>query len=409
MAPRNLLTIGVALALGCLLGVPLNAGLFDPVSYELLPGSLIIEDCFCDHLPIERPLAGSFILTRLPVRVQGEMYSLTGIDFAFTGSDVDFRFKVKGSGTLHRTGESLFKQSMNLDLEVNGTGGIRLQGGPLESGAEWPALDITVKEDGSRDPFRIYSIRMVAAPRAGSVLYELVEGDFPTFKGSFFIDDCTICGRPTIPLPVAGTFFLRKTGGGGPNPITTYAVESLDLQAAREGPDYRIQGGGTYQEGGEVALLQSMELTVSVNDDRGVLLAGGPVSFPPGVRFPEIEIELSHQNPASQLHVYSLHVVARPVEPPPPEFRRGDSNGDGREDISDAIHIFSWRFGGGPEPECLEAADADADGRHDLTDAVYLLLHLFQGGSEPPAPGPTTCGPAKSMVFGCLSYPACGV
>ena len=60
----------------CWLATIAHAGLFDPVRYELLPGSLIVDDCRCGRPPIETPLEGTFVLTREPVRIAGELYSI---------------------------------------------------------------------------------------------------------------------------------------------------------------------------------------------------------------------------------------------------------------------------------------------------------------------------------------------
>jgi hypothetical protein len=73
-------------------------------------------------------------------------------------------------------------------------------------------------------------------------------------------------------------------------------------------------------------------------------------------------------------------------------FRRGDADGNGRAEITDAVAMLDSLFrGSGPLP-CPDAADANDDGAVNLTDAVYLLLHLFAGGAPPPPPGPKECG-----------------
>src|SRR5262249_23738050 len=77
----------------------------------------------------------------------------------------------------------------------------------------------------------------------------------------------------------------------------------------------------------------------------------------------------------------------------PVRFRRGDANGDGRIDISDAVGILTYLFLGGVEPGCLSALDANGDGNLVLTDAVYLLLYLFGSGPAPSQPFPG-CGMA---------------
>ena len=88
-------------------------------------------------------------------------------------------------------------------------------------------------------------------------------------------------------------------------------------------------------------------------------------------------------------------------------FRRGDVNGSGALDISDAVYLLFWQFVGAGDPGCLEAADADGNGVHDITDVTFLLMYLFLGGELPPAPGPGECGLDPVPTFGCASYTAC--
>jgi hypothetical protein len=99
--------------------------------------------------------------------------------------------------------------------------------------------------------------------------------------------------------------------------------------------------------------------------------------------------------------------VARPASVTVPEFKRGDTNDDGLVDISDAVSLLLFLFGGGDPPLCLDAADTDGDAERNLTDAVYCLMFLFQGGDPPPAPGPDTCGPSPSVVVDCEAYTHC--
>ncbi|MBI4585559.1 MAG: IPT/TIG domain-containing protein [Planctomycetes bacterium] len=69
-------------------------------------------------------------------------------------------------------------------------------------------------------------------------------------------------------------------------------------------------------------------------------------------------------------------------------FSRGDANGDGLLDISDAVYLLNALFLGGPAPPCPDAADADDDGAVEMNDAVFFLLARFAGGEPPPAPYP---------------------
>jgi hypothetical protein len=96
-------------------------------------------------------------------------------------------------------------------------------------------------------------------------------------------------------------------------------------------------------------------------------------------------------------------------------FARGDFNGDGKADISDAVAALSYLFLGAPVSSCLESADANNDGKLDITDAVFELSWLFLGGRPLPPPGPPPACDADapdpesgSTVFlGCEDYPPC--
>jgi len=92
-------------------------------------------------------------------------------------------------------------------------------------------------------------------------------------------------------------------------------------------------------------------------------------------------------------------------------FRRGDANGDGMTNLSDAVYTLNFLFLDGPEPGCLEAADSDDNGMVNLTDPVRLLNYLFLSGPAPapPGAGPGDCGedPARSPRLGCRSYSRC--
>jgi hypothetical protein len=89
-------------------------------------------------------------------------------------------------------------------------------------------------------------------------------------------------------------------------------------------------------------------------------------------------------------------------------FRRGDSNADGKVDISDGVRTLGHLFVGGPRPECMEALNANDDSVVDLSDAVYIFQYLFLGGPMPPAPGPNVCGPDPTPGdLGPCEYDAC--
>jgi hypothetical protein len=71
------------------------------------------------------------------------------------------------------------------------------------------------------------------------------------------------------------------------------------------------------------------------------------------------------------------------------QFVRGDSNGDARVDISDAVETLNSLFLSSGPIFCEDAGDANDDGRLDISDPIALLNALFLGGRVPaPHPDP---------------------
>jgi len=69
-------------------------------------------------------------------------------------------------------------------------------------------------------------------------------------------------------------------------------------------------------------------------------------------------------------------------------FVRGELNGDGLVDISDAITLLLQLFVDRNIPIDVIAADINQDDGIDTSDAIYLLDFLFRGGPPIPAPFP---------------------
>jgi hypothetical protein len=92
-------------------------------------------------------------------------------------------------------------------------------------------------------------------------------------------------------------------------------------------------------------------------------------------------------------------------------FHRGDTDGDGKLNITDPVATLGHLFLGTGEPGCLDAADANDDGKINITDPVATLDYLFLGGPPPAAPGPTSdpCGvdPTPDDGVSCAEYDGC--
>jgi len=138
-------------------------------------------------------------------------------------------------------------------------------------------------------------------------------------------------------------------------------------------PDDRIlrlsgQGGGAFGQGADV-LTGNGPLCMDV----AALAAGAePVLVVAGC----------------STRIRTSFLVTLPCAPSaPPEFLRGDANGDGTLDLSDAVATLRYLFQGGAVA-CADAADSNDDNVLDITDPIYLLLFLFASGLQPADPYP---------------------
>lgn len=66
-----------------------------------------------------------------------------------------------------------------------------------------------------------------------------------------------------------------------------------------------------------------------------------------------------------------------------PAYICGDADGNEIVNISDAVVLISYIFGGGSAPDPLEAGDADCNQIVNISDAVYLIGYIFGGGAAP--------------------------
>ena len=131
--------------------------------------------------------------------------------------------------------------------------------------------------------------------------------------GSTFLDDCPICGRPPIVLPLEGTFVLKLKAIG--DVTDWYEIDSIDFRAAVPGGQKNIvSGSGSYLTrvgAGGIVATHSMSLDVEINGEAGLKLESGEVKAVTGL--PAIDIEVQEAT-ASQVRVYKLHLIAIPAD-----------------------------------------------------------------------------------------------
>jgi len=89
--------------------------------------------------------------------------------------------------------------------------------------------------------------------------------------------------------------------------------------------------------------------------------------------------------------IADVFVLLRNRNGTPGLFQRGDGNGSGATDISDAVRILLFLFGSSGQPTCPSALDADDSGIIEVTDAIRLLGFIFLDAG--PLPPPQVCGP----------------
>src|SRR5437867_386458 len=150
---------------------------------------------------------------------------------------------------------------------------------------------------------------LAIVPGAGQVTNGL---RYTLLEGSYFLDECLICGRPTIQQPLRGTFdlvLLQNTA-----PYTKYAMRNIDWVAS-PGPtgDRRITGEGTYERFEEFAVLQDMTLAVQIKDAYTNRLAfftneSREVQQP----FPLIQANVRQTN-GTLIQTFSMELFAAPV------------------------------------------------------------------------------------------------
>ncbi|MDD5110249.1 MAG: FG-GAP-like repeat-containing protein [Patescibacteria group bacterium] len=96
----------------------------------------------------------------------------------------------------------------------------------------------------------------------------------------------------------------------------------------------------------------------------------------------------------------TVHIAFVAASAPESIFIRGDVDGSGKVDLSDANKILSYLYSD-DQPGCLDASDADDSGKIEVADAVYLLKYLFLAGLQPSAPFPSLGADQTPDNLGC--------
>ena len=130
---------------------------------------------------------------------------------------------------------------------------------------------------------------------------------------SGYVDDCPPCAaRPTLEWPLRGSFQLTP---GDSNPLfQRYALTGVRLTVGGGPPGgILLEGSGTLEVGGEVALIHRLTLRLAVQTDTGreiVDFDSGPQPGEP--QWPWLDLKVSEVDPRLT-RVLSLHFDAMPI------------------------------------------------------------------------------------------------
>lgn len=126
-------------------------------------------------------------------------------------------------------------------------------------------------------------------------------------EGSSLLDDCLICDRVSVAIPMRGTFNLRKVAQGPFN--TQYALENIDFQAN----GYSVRGSGTLSIGGDFAITQTITLDATIKTATDTFSASFTnQSKSVKRRFPMLSATMQQTNGAPA-HTFTLQINAAPI------------------------------------------------------------------------------------------------
>lgn len=198
-------------------------------------------------------LMGSLRLDPVASPLDWDTYRVSAADFIALDAKGQ-PFHLQGEGSYRIGGRGVPQQAMDLTL-TNGNEVLVFKTDLLPVEVAAPGLDILLATKTSKPGAeQTYTLRLVAAPELQRWHYQLI-GD------STFLDDCAICDRLSIPVPVTGDFDLVQLPGDVL--FQKYRLVNLNLYEAFTTPATSTRlfwGEAAIEIGGEVALRQNWVL-----------------------------------------------------------------------------------------------------------------------------------------------------
>ncbi|HNR97871.1 MAG TPA: PKD domain-containing protein [Planctomycetota bacterium] len=245
-----------------------------------------------------------------------------------------------------------------------------------------------------------------AAPRRGEAPLAVVftnesTGDIKAWYWDFGDGGFSTARDPTHAYQAPGVYSVRLTAFYDDDAVEAYRPDYIEVIAAAQ-PEVQFSA---FPSSGEAPL------TVAFTNETTGAVESWRWDFGDGAASPARDPVHEYREPG----VYTVRLTAfyggasvvreRPglievVPPHAPVFVRGQANEDARVDLSDAVTVLAYLFGG-KSVDCLDACDTNDDGFLNIADAVYLLAYLFGGGPPPPPPFPESGTDATPDALGC--------
>lgn len=224
------------------------------------------------------PVRGAFQVAPQVSPMDREFFRLDAVRLE-TGVDDGSGQIWRGTGRYSFGGRGLLTQQLVLYL-TDGTTSMRFDSGSVPVDGRWPELDLMLTGESPLGP----TIHLMAVP-------ELSRQHFRTVLEAAFLDDCALCDRLSVFVPMHGSFDLVRTGG---NPLfDRYHLFDVRFTDWATPAGIELTGEGTLEVGGEVAIQQRWSLQLRVRtpaDTRWVTFQNGDAR--PGRLWPMLKTEL---------------------------------------------------------------------------------------------------------------------
>ena len=153
---------------------------------------------------------------------------------------------------------------------------------------------------------------LIASPALSPAQPTSVAWTYSLTGESVMLDDCAICGRAPLIVPLRGTLQLRLIEHG--SAFSTYAIESISLRAKTERRTYTITGKGTYRIGGDRTFMQEASFELEIGNGFSTntcYLTNAPAT--PIRGWPMLRVGAAQSN-GTLIQRYSIEIAAAPFQ-----------------------------------------------------------------------------------------------